>query len=245
VQLQHSVFQAREWILGAGKLAVLTGAGISAESGLPTFRGANGLWRQYRVEDLATPQAFARDPKLIWEWYDWRRSVHAGCQPNAGHHALAALELRRKDFLLITQNVDNLHERAGSRRMARLHGSLWTVRCTRCGREDWNEQVPLQPLPPLCACGAMQRPGVVWFGEPLPADALRQGIEAAQQADVFLVVGTSSLVYPAAALPRVAREHGARVIEVNLDETELTDLADISIRGKAGEILQQVVNGAA
>jgi NAD-dependent deacetylase len=220
---------------------VLTGAGISAESGLPTFRGAGGLWRSFRAEDLATPQAFARDPHLVWEWYDWRRSVHAKCAPNAGHRALAALESRDLTFTLITQNVDNLHEQAGNKNMVHLHGSLWRVRCTRCAREEVNMQVPLDPLPPVCACGRMQRPGVVWFGEPLPEAELRAAVAAAQAADVFLVIGTSSLVYPAAALPRVALEHGARVIEVNLDATDLSAVAHVSLRGKAGEILPQLI----
>jgi NAD-dependent deacetylase len=233
--------QARTWLAESQSIAVLTGAGISAESGLPTFRGTGGLWRNFRAEDLATPQAFARDPLLVWEWYDWRRSVHAKCEPNAGHRALAALEKRVCRFTLITQNVDNLHEQAGSKNILHLHGSLWRVRCTRCGREEANAQVPLASLPPVCSCGGMQRPGVVWFGEALPEAELRAAVAAAQAADVFLVVGTSSLVYPAAALPRLALEHGARVIEVNLDATELSATAHVALRGKAGEILPAII----
>jgi NAD-dependent deacetylase len=232
---------ARAWLATAKRIAVLTGAGISAESGLPTFRGAGGLWRSFRAEDLATPQAFARDPHLVWEWYDWRRSVHAKCAPNAGHRALAAMEASAEEFTLVTQNVDNLHEQAGSRNIVHLHGSLWRVRCTRCAREEANAQVPLDPLPPMCGCGGMQRPGVVWFGEPLPEAEWRAAVAAAQAADVFLVVGTSSLVYPAAALPRLALEHGARVIEVNLDATDLSVVTHCSLRGKAGEILPQLI----
>ena len=147
-----SLREAKEWIEQARSVAVLTGAGISAESGLPTFRGPNGLWRNHRPEQLATPEAFRRDPQLVWEWYDWRRSVHAKCEPNAGHAALAEMEKHAKEFLLITQNVDSLHERAGSRSVVHLHGSLWRVRCTVCRGEEENTQMPLEPLPPRCAC---------------------------------------------------------------------------------------------
>lgn len=240
--VQSEIARAREWLQQAQAVAVLTGAGISAESGLPTFRGPDGLWRNHRPEQLATPEAFARDPQLVWEWYAWRRSVHATCVPNPGHRALAALERRKESFLLITQNVDSLHERAGSRAVVHLHGSLWRVRCTACGREEQNEQVPLDPLPPKCACGAMQRPAVVWFGESLPQEEFRMATAAAQRAEVFLVAGTSSVVYPAAALPRVAREHGAHVIEVNPEPTDLTSSADVSLRGPAGEILPQMID---
>ena len=236
-----SVSQARDWITDAKSIAVLTGAGISAESGLPTFRGPGGLWRNFRPEQLATPEAFHRDPQLVWEWYDWRRSVHAKCEPNAGHRALVQLEQRASNFILITQNVDSLHERAGSRGIIHLHGSLWRVRCMVCPKEEENTQVPLDPLPPRCACGGMMRPDVVWFGEALPQAAIEKAMQAAYSADVFLVAGTSSVVYPAAALPHVAKQHGARVIEVNLEATELSSVADISLRGKCGEILPQLL----
>ena len=235
------IAQAREWLAAARSVVVLTGAGISAESGLPTFRGPGGLWRNFRPEQLATPEAFHRDPKLVWEWYDWRRQVHAKCEPNPGHHALVELERRCAHFLLITQNVDSLHERAGSRNIIHLHGSLWRVRCLKCGREEVNEQVPLSPLPPVCACGGMQRPAVVWFGEALPMDAFGAAVAAAQKAEVLIAVGTSAVVYPAAALPRVALEHGARVIEVNPEATDLSGAADLSLRGLAGEILPQLI----
>ncbi len=232
---------ARQWLAAAHSVAVLTGAGISAESGLPTFRGPDGLWRNHRPEQLATPEAFQRDPLTVWEWYDWRRSVHAGKEPNAGHHALAALERAKNEFLLITQNVDSLHERAGSRAVVHLHGSLWRVRCLECGREEPNEQVPLAPLPPRCACGGMQRPAVVWFGERLPERELTAAVNAARQVEVLLVVGTSSLVYPAAALPHVALESGARIIEINPEPTDLTTHAHASLRGLAGEILPKLI----
>ena len=235
------IANAREWLAAAQSVAVLTGAGIGAESGLPTFRGPGGLWRNHRPEELATPQAFARDPQMVWEWYDWRRSVHAGAEPNAGHHALAALEQAKREFLLITQNVDSLHERSGSRAVVHLHGSLWRVRCLECGREEPNEHVPLNLLPPRCSCGGMQRPAVVWFGESLPDREFQAALTAARHVEVFLVVGTSSLVYPAAALPRIALESGARIIEVNPEATELTASAHASLRGPAGEILPKLI----
>ncbi|MBI1738128.1 MAG: NAD-dependent deacylase [Acidobacteria bacterium] len=239
-----NIAEARTWIAQARSVAVLTGAGISAESGLPTFRGPGGLWRNFRPEQLATPEAFRRDPQLVWEWYDWRRSVHAKCEPNAGHRALAELEQRVQEFLLITQNVDSLHERAGSRRVVHLHGSLWRVRCLVCGGEEDNTQVPLDPLPPRCACGGMLRPDVVWFGESLPQAAIQQAMAAAREAEVFLVAGTSSMVYPAAALPHIAMQNGAKVIEVNLEATELSSAADITLRGKCGDLLPQLLPAA-
>ena len=232
---------ARRWLAEAERVAVLTGAGISAESGVPIFRGPGGLWRQYRPEDLATPGAFARDPRLVWEWYDWRRSVVAQAAPNAGHLALAELERRTKDFTLITQNVDGLHERAGSRRVLKLHGDLWTLRCTACGAERVDRTVPLPELPPRCPCGGFLRPGVVWFGESLPVDALEQAAAAAARAQVFLVVGTSAVVQPAASLPLLARQAGARVVEINAEPTPLTDIADASFLGKSGELLPRLV----
>jgi len=240
---------ARRWLAEAERVAVLTGAGISAESGVPVFRGPGGLWRQYRPEDLATPGAFARAPRLVWEWYDWRRSVVAQAEPNAGHLALAELERRTKDFTLITQNVDGLHERAGSRRVLKLHGDLWTLRCTGCGAERVDGTVPLPELPPRCAlrlrsgqaCGALLRPGVVWFGESLPADVLERAMAAAARAQIFLVVGTSAVVQPAAGLPLLARQAGGRVVEINAEPTPLTDLVDASFLGKSGELLPRLV----
>ncbi|HOK45161.1 MAG TPA: NAD-dependent deacylase [Bryobacteraceae bacterium] len=233
--------QAREWIREARAIAVLTGAGISAESGVPTFRGPGGLWRQYSPEQLATPEAFARDPRLVWEWYDWRRCKVAGARPNAGHLALAALEEAKPRFTLITQNVDGLHDRAGSRSIIKLHGDLWTVRCTACARERRDERVPLPELPPRCECGALLRPGVVWFGEPLPAGPWEEAQRAVREADVLLVVGTSAVVYPAAGLVPLAAACGARVIECNLEETPFSAEVDKSFRGRAGELLPQLI----
>ena len=222
-------------------MAVLTGAGISAESGIPTFRGAGGLWRKYRSENLATPEAFARDPQLIWEWYDWRRSVIASAEPNAGHRALAELERRAPHFTLVTQNVDGLHDRAGSRRLLKVHGDIWWLRCTACERE-WQDLRPSLPeLPPLCDCGKMGRPGVVWFGEALPEDVWNQALAAVRGAKVFLVVGTSAVVYPAAGLVQIARSAGAKVIEINVEETPVSAQVDVSWRASAADALPQLV----
>ncbi len=225
----------------ARRLVVLTGAGVSAESGVPTFRGPEGLWRQYRAEDLATPEAFHRDPRLVWEWYDWRRQLMARCEPNPAHQAIAVLERNSPEFLLITQNVDGLHRRAGSVRMVELHGNLWRVRCLADGATTETFEVPLRSLPPRCACGGLLRPDVVWFGEALPAEALRQAFDAAESCDVFLVVGTSAVVQPAASLPMIARRQGAYVAEVNLEPTALTSIAHESHHGKAGEILPRLL----
>jgi NAD-dependent deacetylase len=232
---------AQRWLAEAEKIAVLTGAGISQESGIPVFRGAGGLWRRHRAEQLATPEAFARDPKLVWEWYDWRRSVVAGTEPNPGHLALADLERRAADFTLITQNVDGLHDRAGSHHILKLHGDLWLVRCVGCGAETTDRRLPLPEIPPRCGCGGLLRPGVVWFGEALPGEILQTAVAAARASLVFLVVGTSGAVQPAASLPLLAREAGARVIEVNAEETPLTPVVDLSLRGSAGQLLPQLV----
>jgi len=214
------------------KVAVLTGAGISAESGIPTFRGKEGLWRRFRPEDLATPEAFARDPVLVWSWYVWRRSLALEASPNPAHLALVQLEQALgEDFLLITQNVDNLHRRAGNTRLVELHGNLFRERCTSCGLKRFSEACyPEEALPPRCpACGGLLRPDVVWFGEALPAEALRQAfgwLERMGKGDVFLVVGTSGQVYPAAALPLMAHRRGARVVVVNLEPTPFDAFAD-------------------
>lgn len=227
-------------------LLALTGAGISAESGVPTFRGADGLWRQFRVEDLATPGAFARDPATVWEWYRWRRDQLARALPNPGHECLARLERRRGGFSLVTQNVDGLHRRAGSTVVRELHGNIWRTVCSRrCGtvidESPWADP-PGAPAGrpdslPACACGALLRPDVVWFGETLDQRVLGAAIDEAESADVVLVVGTSGLVYPAAALPGVARRAGATVIEINVEATPLSGEADIVLRGPASVVL--------
>ncbi|HUA18656.1 MAG TPA: NAD-dependent deacylase [Bryobacteraceae bacterium] len=231
----------REWLKEARSIAVLTGAGVSAESGVPTFRGKGGLWKQFRAEDLATPEAFARDPKLVWEWYDWRRGMIAQAKPNPGHVALAALEARTPKFALITQNVDGLHELAGSRNPLRLHGSIWTIRCTACGLEREDRRAPLPELPPRCECGSLLRPGVVWFGEALPRRIWQDAEAAARSAELFLMIGTSAMVYPAAGLAQMAKSSGARVVEINIAETGLSSGIDEFLQGPSGELLPQLI----
>ncbi|MBN1954056.1 MAG: NAD-dependent deacylase [Anaerolineae bacterium] len=223
-----------------GPVLVLTGAGISAESGVPTFRGAQGLWRTYRPEQLATPQAFRRDPVLVWEWYDWRRGLIGACAPNRAHQALAEMEAALPGFTLVTQNVDGLHQAAGSRDVLQLHGSIWDLRCPACRYETTNRQTPLPEIPPRCPeCGETLRPGVVWFGEPLPAGVLQAAWEAAKNCSLVLVVGTSAVVQPAASLPLVALQNGARLVEVNVAETPLSQYAHEVLRGPAAELLPQ------
>jgi NAD-dependent deacetylase len=233
--------QVRGWLKEARSVAVLTGAGVSAESGVPTFRGPGGLWKQYRPEDLATPGAFARDPKLVWEWYDWRRGRIVEIQPNPGHYALAEMEKRVPRFTLITQNVDGLHEQAGSRNVLRLHGSIWIVRCTSCETEREDRRTPLPEIPPVCECGGMLRPGVVWFGEPLPPGVWREAEAAARSADLFLVIGTSAVVYPAAGLAQIAKSSGARIVEINVAETVLSKEIDEFLQGPSGELLPRLI----
>ncbi len=225
-------------------LLVLTGAGISAESGIPTFRGKDGLWNRYDPQDLATPEALQRNPRLVWTWYNWRRGLILQARPNPGHRALADLERLFGDrFLLVTQNVDGLHQRAGSQRVVELHGNIFQERCLSCGLERQAERVyPEEALPPRCPrCGGLMRPGVVFFGEMLPTAALDQALAAAQRADTVLVVGTSAVVYPAAALPYEVRNHGGRILEVNPRATPLTPLAEVSLRALAGQVLPELV----
>ncbi len=236
-----TIEQARTWIAEAASVAVLTGAGISAESGVPTFRGAGGLWKDFKPEELATPEAFARDPRLVWEWYDYRRQLIAKVQPNPGHKALVQLEIRKPGFTLITQNVDGLHDLAGSGKILKLHGDIWRMRCTACGANFPNRRVPLPKIPPHCACGGMARPGVVWFGEALPEGMMKEAEHAASAAQVFLVIGTSAVVHPAASLVPYAKQSGARVIEINTEPTAVSALVDCSLQGPAGEILPQLL----
>ena len=223
-------------------VAALTGAGISADSGIPTFRGSDGLWRRFKPEELATPEAFQRNPRLVWEWYRWRMEIIARATPNPGHYALAELEQMGLLECLITQNVDGLHQRAGSRRVIELHGNIWRARCTRCGYRVVFQEPPRE-IPPRCPkCGGLLRPDVVWFGEPLPEDAWREAVECSARCKVMLVVGTSGVVYPAALLPRIAREQGAVIIEVNVEPSAITDeLTDIFLQGRAAEVLPKLV----
>lgn len=231
-----------ETLHSAQHVAILAGAGVSAESNIPTFRDAQtGLWAKYSPEELATPQAFQRNPKLVWDWYAWRRELVAQANPNPGHLALAELEQRVPQFTLITQNVDGLHRRAGSRNVIELHGNLNRIKCFDEGDiiDPWpeTEQVP----PPCPRCGGYLRPDVVWFGEMLPPGALEAAFEAAAACDVFLSIGTSGLVQPAASLPIAALREGAVVAEVNPDTTMLTSQMSHVLRGPAGEVLPELV----
>ncbi len=223
-------------------ITVLTGAGVSAECGIPTFRGAGGLWRTYRAEELARPEAFREDPRLVWEWYDYRRGICAGKQPNPAHHAITRLDEKVSDFLLITQNVDNLHGRAGTRRLVELHGNLFRARCLDCGAVTSDLPVPLPEIPPHCTCGGMLRPDIVWFGEALPEKAIREASEASRDCDLMVVAGTSAVVQPAASMPLLAKQAGAHVIEVNPDPTPLTPYVDLHLEGKAGEVMPGLVD---
>lgn len=239
----------KRWMAEATNVVVLTGAGISAESGVPTFRGWTPddagdapLWSRYRPEELATPQAFERDPKLVWAWYDWRRGLIAATQPNAGHTALVELENRTERFALVTQNVDGHHTRAGSRNVLHLHGDIWTLRCLDCGEETEDRRHPLPEIPPRCgACGGLLRPAVVWFGETLPVDNLERSFLLAAECDLMLVVGTSALVYPAAGVAVQAIEAGTNVVEINPEPTPLTDHMTAHISGPAGVVLPELL----
>jgi len=284
--------EVRERIASARAIAVLTGAGISADSGVPTFRGggqASGLagdwpgrggiadpkarllgnssqddataphgppqmntplWRTHRAEELATPEAFARDPRLVWEWYDWRRSLIAAVRPNAGHDALVDLERyehqRGGRFTLITQNVDGLHAEAGSRHLLELHGNIWTMRCTVCHAVSMDRRVPLPLTPhlPVCAgCGGLLRPHIVWFGESLDPAIIQSAVDAAVSCDLFLVIGTSGVVQPAASLASMAREAGAWVVEVN-PERSASAAVHCWLAGRAAEILPRLLPDA-
>jgi NAD-dependent deacetylase len=225
----------------AERVVALTGAGISAESGISTFRGQDGLWEKERIEDVATPEGFRRDPRRVWAWYDTRRQQIAACSPNPGHLALARYESRHPGFTLVTQNVDGLHRAAGSRRVLALHGEIFRVRCVMDGTAREDRRVPLPEIPPRCGCGALLRPDVVWFGELLPEREMAEATEAARRADLFLVIGTSALVYPAASLPEIARGHGARLVEINVEPTPLSSLADEVIQGPAGVVLPDLL----
>ncbi|MCX8172997.1 MAG: NAD-dependent deacylase [Thermoplasmata archaeon] len=229
-----------EKLQNAKRVAVLTGAGISAESGIATFRGKGGLWERYDVEKLATPRGLKSDPAYFWEWFEGRRREMLGAEPNPGHRALAELEKLVESFTLITQNIDRLHQRAGSKNVLELHGNAFTIYCPRDG---WRMETyePLPSIPPFCQCGAVMRPDVVLFEEPLDEGTLRSAFLAAENAEVFMSIGTSAVVYPAAYLPVEAQRNGAFLIEINPEETPLTAIADAVFQQKAGEILPKIV----
>jgi len=224
-------------------ISILTGAGVSAESGVPTFRGEEGLWNNYRAEELATPQAFERDPNLVWRWYDWRRTLLAPLKPNAGHYALSQMENFYDNFTLITQNVDGLHRMAGSKNLVELHGNIWLMRCAAEGTVTENKNAPLVAMPPKCnECGGLLRPHIVWFGESLDEDILTRAFSSAEQCDLFFVIGTSGVVQPAASLASIAKQNGAMVIEINLEPTPITDVADATLLGPSAKVLPGLLN---
>lgn len=224
------------------RIAVLTGAGVSQESGLRTFRDAqDGLWAKYKPTDLASPEAFARDPKLVWDWYAWRREAIKGVRPNQGHYALVEMENKFPEFTLITQNVDGLHRFAGSKNVLELHGNINFVRCSACRTyaDDWDEESEF--VPQCKKCNGLLRPDVVWFGESLPRAELESAVEASRSCQVFFSIGTSGVVQPAASLAHAARNNGAVVVEINAEETPLTPKANYFFQGKSGEILPKLV----
>jgi NAD-dependent deacetylase len=225
----------------ATSIAVLTGAGISAESGVPTFRGHKGLWKKFKPEELATVDAFLSNPDLVWEWYRHRREILTQAEPNPGHLALRDLEELFSEFTLITQNIDGLHQQAGSQRVVELHGNIRRNRCLDCGNILESVDREVEPVVPRCPCGGMLRPDVVWFGESLPRRALEDAYLAATRCQVFFSIGTSAVVQPAALLPGFALENGAYVVEINLEPTDLSAQVQLSLRGKSGEILPRLV----
>lgn len=226
-----------EWV------TVFTGAGVSAESGVPTFRGVGGIWEKYRPEELASMDAFLRNPDLVWQWYAHRREIMAAVEPNPGHRALVRLERIFGGFAIITQNIDNLHRRAGSTTVHELHGNIERNYCSRCGEPYQGESLERAREVPHCqSCGGPVRPDVVWFGELLPEDEWNRSVDAARSADLFLSIGTSALVYPAASLPMVARRAGAYLVEINPEPTPLTEIADEFLAGRSGEILPQLAD---
>ena len=239
--MEQQMKELRDILVKAERVAALTGAGISAESGVPTFRGADGLWRNYNVMELATPQAFARDPELVWEFYNWRRNLISGFPCNPGHRALVDLETRVPHFTLITQNVDGLHFTAGSRNLLEIHGNLWKVRCTQCHSLSLDRSPNMGPLPLCAQCGGLLRPHVVWFGESLDPALLNRAIQTSRSCQVMLVVGTSAVVQPAASLACEAKEAGAVVAEINLEETPNSGMMDFVLLGKSGEILPKLL----
>lgn len=224
----------------AHHVAVLTGAGISAESGIATFRGADGLWKKFKPEELASMDAFLRNPNLVWEWYNYRRKIINNVSPNAGHYTLAKMEKHYPYFSISTQNVDGLHSRAGSKNVFELHGNILLNRCAACGKIVTDIEFQQGEEIPRCQCGGMLRPDVVWFGETLEPEVLQASFEEAATAEVYFSIGTSGIVYPAAMLPGEAKRNGAYVVEINLEATPLSSQVDESFLGKAGEILPQL-----
>jgi NAD-dependent deacetylase len=238
----NDVEQVIQRLRTAKRMTVLTGAGVSAASGVPTFRGPDGLWRNFRPDELATASAFARNPELVWEWYAWRRGLIATCRPNTAHDVIARWSRTFPHCCVLTQNVDDLHLRAGTSNLTRLHGSIWELSCwDDCGAPSWRDETlsPTTTVPRCPTCGGLARPAVVWFGEALRASDLDAAFEACA-CDVFLTVGTSSIVHPAAGLVHEAHRRGAFTVEINLDSTPASSLVDVSLQGPAERILAEL-----
>jgi NAD-dependent deacetylase len=233
--------QSLDKIINAQRIAVLTGAGISAASGVPTFRGKDGLWKNYKPEDLATCEAFLKNPQLVWEWYSWRRDLIKKVKPNAAHYALVELEKYFSEVSIITQNVDNLHILAGSRKVIELHGNIMRNKCSVCAQPYFGEFDSMLSIPRCSYCGALIRPEVVWFGEMLPENAIRAAREIILTCDILFVVGTSSVVEPAASLPFLAKSANGYIIEVNPENTPLSDHADECIRIPSAQFFPQLI----
>jgi len=223
------------------KVVVLTGAGVSAESGVPTFRGEDGLWKKFRPEELATFDAFMANPKLVWEWYKYRRELIEEVKPNPAHYALVEFQKYFNDFTLITQNVDGLHQRAGCSDVVELHGNIKRNKCIQCGKRLEDIEIKAEEIPPRCQCGGKIRPDVVWFGEMLPPEAIRIAFEVSSSCDLFFSLGTSAVIHPAASLPIMAKKSGAYLVEVNIEPTELSYVSDELLLGKAGEVMPVIV----
>ena len=228
--------------LKASKAIVFfTGAGISAESGIPTFRGKEGIWNKIKPEELANFDAFLKNPELVWEWYNHRKKIIHESKPNAGHIAISEMQNIFNEVTVVTQNIDNLHHRAGSKTIYELHGNIERNFCIKC-KTFYNEELDFSKGVPKCKCGGLIRPDVVWFGEYLPEDQFEASEKAAQNCDVFFIVGTSAVVYPAAGLVITAKKNGAYLVEINIEETEISSLVDTSFFGEAGKILPSIIS---
>ncbi|PJZ76059.1 SIR2 family NAD-dependent protein deacylase [Leptospira neocaledonica] len=233
--------QIKDKFKNSKNILALTGAGISAESGVPTFRGKEGLWKQYRAEELATPQAFFRDPKLVWEWYLWRMELITTKSPNPAHFALAELENKRSNFNLITQNVDGLHKKSGSKKIIEIHGNIFRNRCTDCDKTYDSDLLILKNSTECPNCKSIVRPDVLWFGESYDTDLLNQAISLAEKSELVFIIGSSGAVGIPVELARIAKENGAFVIEINTDQSGYSRYADLFLQGKAGEILPELI----
>jgi len=234
--------RARQIIARARSIFVLTGAGVSAESGIPTFRGNDGLWKNYAATELATPQAFEKNPQLVWEWYHWRQRIIMCAEPNPAHRAIVSLEHHTTRFLLLTQNVDGLHRRAGSRKVLELHGNIFRARCLSCG-STMDHTPPLEHESsdvPRCGCGGFLRPDVVWFGETIPGDIWHRALQFLEDTRIAIICGTSGIVWPAASIPQIAQHARITTIEINLEPTSISSMVDISLLGQAGALLPQL-----